>query len=74
MRLSSPRLRTAIHEGGCSATDCVADVTDVRKKEEGRRKKEEGRRKKKEERILIALDLNVTFVPTARYRVCTGCM
>jgi len=43
-------LRTAIHEGGSSATDCVADVTDVRKKqEEGRRKKEEGRRKKKEE-------------------------
>ncbi|MEG4532227.1 hypothetical protein [Microcoleus sp. D2_18a_D3] len=31
-----------------SATDSVADVTDVRKKEEGRRKKEEGRRKKEE--------------------------
>ncbi|MBE9094839.1 glycosyltransferase family 39 protein [Tychonema sp. LEGE 07203] len=31
-----------------SATDFVADVTDVRKKEEGRRKKEEGRGKKEE--------------------------
>ncbi|MEG5001198.1 hypothetical protein [Microcoleus sp. B4-D4] len=73
-------MRTAIHEGGSWTTDCVADLTDVRKeerrrkKEEGRRKKEEGRRKKKEEGILIALDLNATFVATARYRVCTGCM
>ncbi|MEG4969906.1 hypothetical protein [Microcoleus sp. B5-D4] len=30
-------------EEGSSATDFVTDVTDVRKKEEGRRKKEEGR-------------------------------
>ncbi|MEG4118226.1 hypothetical protein QUA43_12205 [Microcoleus sp. N9_B4] len=28
-------------EEGSSATDCVTDVTDVRKKEEGRRKKED---------------------------------
>jgi hypothetical protein len=32
-------------EEGSSATDFVTDVTDVRKKEEGRRKKSEGRRK-----------------------------
>ncbi|MEG5044075.1 beta-ketoacyl synthase N-terminal-like domain-containing protein [Microcoleus sp. B4-C1] len=35
---------------GSSATDSVTDVTDVRKKEEGRRKKEEGRGEKEEER------------------------
>jgi hypothetical protein len=32
-------------EEGSSATDSVTDVTDVRKKEEGRGKREEGRRK-----------------------------
>ncbi|MEG4627718.1 hypothetical protein Q5691_25965 [Microcoleus sp. w1-18aA5] len=37
-------------EEGSSATDFVTDVTDVRKKEEGRRKKEEGRRKRAEGR------------------------
>jgi hypothetical protein len=37
-------------EEGSSATDSVTDVTDVRKKEEGRRKKEEGRKKKEEGR------------------------
>ncbi|MEG3932297.1 hypothetical protein QT990_13775 [Microcoleus sp. T3_B1] len=36
-------------EEGSSATDYVTDVTDVRKKKEGRRK-EEGRRKKEEGR------------------------
>jgi hypothetical protein len=33
-------------EEGSSAADCVTDVTDGRKKEEGRRKKEEVRRKR----------------------------
>jgi hypothetical protein len=38
-------------EEGSSATDSLSeDVTDVRKKEEGRRKKEEGRGKKEEGR------------------------
>ncbi|MEG4346337.1 Gfo/Idh/MocA family oxidoreductase [Microcoleus sp. A003_D6] len=37
-------------EEGSSATDSVTDVTDVRKKEEGRGKKEEGRGKKEEGR------------------------
>ncbi|MEG4075401.1 hypothetical protein QUA30_22150 [Microcoleus sp. Pol14C2] len=35
---------------GSSATDYLTDVTDVRKKEEGRGKREEGRRKKEEGR------------------------
>ncbi|MEP6544882.1 hypothetical protein NDI47_22430 [Microcoleus vaginatus GB1-A2] len=35
-----------LKEEGSSATDSVTDVTDVRKKEEGRRKREEGRGKK----------------------------
>jgi hypothetical protein len=30
-------------EEGSSATDSITDVTDVRKREEGRRKKEEGK-------------------------------
>jgi hypothetical protein len=35
---------------GSSATDSVTDVTDVRKREEGRGKKEEGRGKREEGR------------------------
>ncbi|MEG3922619.1 hypothetical protein [Microcoleus sp. POL10_C6] len=35
-------------EEGSSATSNVQDVTDVRKKEEGRRKREEGRAKREE--------------------------
>jgi len=46
-------------EEGSSATDSVTDVTDVRKKEEGRRKKEEGRGEKEEEssQLPLAVDL-----------------
>jgi hypothetical protein len=44
-------------EEGSSATD-VTDVTDVRKKEEGRRKKEEGRIKIPNKSIItISLDI-----------------
>ncbi|MEG4344407.1 beta-ketoacyl synthase N-terminal-like domain-containing protein [Microcoleus sp. A003_D6] len=41
---------------GSSATDSVTDVTDVRKKEEGRRKREEGRGEKEEGRELPITD------------------
>ncbi|MEG4201143.1 DEAD/DEAH box helicase [Microcoleus sp. Pol12A5] len=46
-------------EEGSSATDSVTDVTDVRKKEEGRRKREEGRGEKQEEssQLPLAVDL-----------------
>ncbi|MEG4147507.1 DEAD/DEAH box helicase [Microcoleus sp. Pol12B5] len=46
-------------EEGSSATDSVTDITDVRKKEEGRRKKEEGRGEKEEEssQLPLAVDL-----------------
>ncbi|MEG3987345.1 CBS domain-containing protein [Microcoleus sp. S28C3] len=50
LRLLDRCLQGRKKEEGSSATDSVTDVTDVRKKEEGRRKKEEGRRKKEEGR------------------------
>ncbi|MEG4809642.1 hypothetical protein QUA82_18575 [Microcoleus sp. F8-D3] len=45
-------MRSVNDEEGSSATDSVTDVTDFRKREEGRRKKEEGRRKKEKSRML----------------------
>ncbi|MBW3586611.1 MAG: CBS domain-containing protein, partial [Cyanobacteria bacterium 0813] len=50
LRLLDRCLQGRKKEEGSSATDSVTDVTDVRKKEEGRRKKEEGRDKKEEGR------------------------
>ena len=48
-------------EEGSSATDFITDVTDVRKKEEGRGKKQEGRSKKEEGKLFPLPTLNSKF-------------